>query len=64
MFIRLGLKPEAQTNMIQGALEMIAMQSYNRFERLRVQKIRLTLIDTGCVWELMGYKYKNFTLAI
>lgn len=27
------------------AWEMIAMQSYNGFERLRAQKIRLTLVN-------------------
>ncbi len=32
------------------ALEMIAMQSYNRFWRLRVQKIRLTFVNAGKGW--------------
>ena len=34
-------------NFYLGMVEMIAMQSYNRFGQLRVQKIRLTLVNAG-----------------
>ena len=33
---------------------MIAMQSYNEFERLRIQKIRLTVFNAKNCWELRG----------